>query len=87
MNPQPFPFEDFRRAKTTLRTALTEHAEPFTLLAGDTGSGKTALLRELRGELDRARYRVLYFAEARKLGAGSRSSANICACAPRCATR
>jgi len=69
MNPQPFPFEDFQRTKTTLRTALTEHAEPFALLTGDTGSGKTALLRELRQELDRARYRVLYFSEARKLGA------------------
>jgi type II secretory pathway predicted ATPase ExeA len=69
MNPQPFPFEDFRRAKQVLHAALTTHAEPFTLLTGDTGSGKTALLRELRAELDRARYRVLYFAEARKLGA------------------
>ena len=69
MNPNPFPFEDFRRAKQVLRTALIEHAEPFALLTGDTGSGKTALLRELRGELDRARYRVLYFSEARKLGA------------------
>ena len=69
MNPNPFPFEDFRRAKQALRAALIEHAEPFTLLTGDTGSGKTALLRELRGELDRARFRVLYFSEARKLGA------------------
>ena len=39
------------------------------MLSGETGSGKTALLRELRGELDRARHRVLYFSEARKLGA------------------
>ena len=69
MNPTPYPFEDFLRAKHALRTALLEHLEPFALLTGDTGSGKTALLRELRTELDRARHRVLYFSEARKLGA------------------
>jgi len=69
MNTTPYPFEDFLRAKGALRSALVEHPEPFALLSGDTGSGKTALLRELRGELDRARHRVLYFSEARKLGA------------------
>jgi len=69
MNRTPYPFEDFLRAKAALRTALIEQPEPFALLSGDTGSGKTALLRELRSELDRARHRVLYFSEARKLGA------------------
>ncbi len=69
MNSTIYPFEDFLRAKAVLRTALIEQPEPFALLTGDTGSGKTALLRELRTELDRARHRVLYFSEARKLGA------------------
>ena len=69
MNPTPYPFEDFLRAKAAFRTALIEHPEPFALLTGDTGSGKTALLRELRTEIDRARHRVVYFSEARKLGA------------------
>jgi len=69
MNPTPYPFEDFLRAKHALRHALIEHPEPFALLTGETGSGKTALLRELRSELDRARHRVLYFSQARKLGA------------------
>ncbi|MEJ2328141.1 MAG: AAA family ATPase, partial [Chromatiaceae bacterium] len=69
MNPTPFPFEDFRRAKQRLQRALLEHHEPFVLLTGETGTGKTALLRELRAEIDRTRYRVLYFAQARKLGA------------------
>ena len=69
MSSTPYPFDDFLRAKGALRTALLEHPEPFALLTGDTGSGKTALLRELRTELDRARHRVLYFSEARKLGA------------------
>jgi type II secretory pathway predicted ATPase ExeA len=69
MNPTPYPFADFLRAKQALRSALIEYPEPFALLTGDTGSGKTALLRELRVELDRARHRVVYFSEARKLGA------------------
>ena len=69
MNPIPYPFEDFLRAKQRLQRALLEHHEPFVLLTGETGTGKTALLRELRAELDRTRYRVVYFAQARKLGA------------------
>ena len=69
MNSTPYPFEDFLRAKQRLSRALFEHHEPFALLTGETGTGKSALLRELRAEIDRARYRVLYFAQARKLGA------------------
>lgn len=69
MNPAPYPFRDFVRARQALLSALLDHHEPFALLTGDTGTGKTALLRELRGQLDRARHRVLYFSEARKLGA------------------
>jgi type II secretory pathway predicted ATPase ExeA len=69
MNRSPFPFRDFVRVKQGLKTALSEHYECYALLIGDTGTGKTALLRELRAELDRARFRVLYFAQARKLGA------------------
>ena len=69
MNPTPYPFEDFLRAKQRLQRALFEHHEPFALLTGETGTGKTALLRELRAEIDRTRYRVVYFAQARKLGA------------------
>jgi len=65
----PFPFKDFQRAKDHLRLALCDHEETYLLLTGDTGCGKTALLRELRSELDRTRYRVLYFSEARRLGA------------------
>ncbi len=69
MNKTPYPFRDFLRAKHNLLGALVEHQEPFTLLTGETGTGKTALLRQLRTELDRTRHRVLYFSEARKLGA------------------
>lgn len=70
MNRSPYHFRDFVRAKDTLHQAIVELEEPYVLLTGDTGTGKTALLRDLRSELDRARYRVLYFPEARKLGAG-----------------
>jgi MSHA biogenesis protein MshM len=69
MNPTPYPFHDFVRAKAELRRALLEHHEPFVLLTGDTGTGKTALLRQLRADLDRAHYRLVYFAQASKLSA------------------
>jgi len=69
MKSRPFPYRDFTRAGEAVRVALTELDEPYVLLTGETGTGKTALLRELRSELDRARFRVIYFAEAKKLGA------------------
>lgn len=69
MNPSPYPFRDFLRAKQNLLGAMVQHDDPFVLLTGDTGAGKTALLRPMRIELDRACHRVLYFAQARKLGA------------------
>jgi type II secretory pathway predicted ATPase ExeA len=69
MNRSPYPFRDFVRAKDNLAQALVEHDETYALLTGDTGTGKTALLRELRSQIDRTRHRVIYFAEAKKLGA------------------
>lgn len=69
MNTSPFPFKDFLRAKQRLFSALVDHHESFSLITGDTGTGKTALLRQIRSELDRSRHRILYFAQARKLGA------------------
>jgi type II secretory pathway predicted ATPase ExeA len=69
MNRSPFPFADFVRARDHLTHALVELGETYAMLTGDTGTGKTALLRELRGQLDRTRHRVIYFSEAKKLGA------------------
>ncbi len=66
MNPSPFPFADFERARSILKTALGEDRETYALLTGETGTGKTALLRQLRAEFDRASCRVLYFSEARR---------------------
>ena len=68
MNRAPFPFADFVRARTNLVEALAETGETYAMLTGDTGTGKTALLRGLRGQLDRSRQRVVYFAEAKKTG-------------------
>jgi type II secretory pathway predicted ATPase ExeA len=67
MNRSPFPYRDFTRAKTNLQTAIVDMGEPWSLLVGDTGTGKTALLRELKQSLDRSRFRVLYFSDAKRL--------------------
>lgn len=69
MNRSPFPFRDFVRAKDNLVRALIDGGETYAMLTGETGTGKTALLRELRSQLDRGRHRVLYFSAANKLGA------------------
>lgn len=69
MNRTPFPFRDFIRAKTSLVEALVGGGETYAMLTGETGTGKTMLLRELRSQLDRGRHRVLYFSGAKKLGA------------------
>lgn len=69
MNKAPFPFRDYVRAKDNLIRALVDSSETYAMLTGDTGTGKTALLRELKGQLDRTHHRVLYFSAARKLGA------------------
>ena len=70
MNRSPFPFRDFVRAKDNLVHALVE--------TGETGTGKTALLRELRGHLVRTRHRVIYFSADKKRGARQvRSSSGL----------
>ena len=69
MNHIPFPYRDFTRVKDAVHTALCELDETYVLVTGETGTGKTALLRELRSTLDRARQRVQYFSGARRLGA------------------
>lgn len=63
---KPYPFEDYLEAKKRLSAAF-QAQEPYLLLTGGTGSGKTALLGELREGLDRCRYRIIYFHHAGKL--------------------
>jgi len=69
MNRTPFLYRDFVEAKDSLEQALTKDEETYVLLTGDTGTGKTALLSLVHKHLDRTRYRVVYFSDARKLGA------------------
>jgi type II secretory pathway predicted ATPase ExeA len=69
MNTEPFPFADYVRAQKHLEEALEHGDDTYLLLTGDTGTGKTALLRGLTQKLDRYRYRPIYFSHARQLGA------------------
>ena len=48
MNRTPFPYRDFTRVKTVVRNALCELEETYVLVTGETGTGKTALMSELR---------------------------------------
>jgi type II secretory pathway predicted ATPase ExeA len=64
----PYPYQDFVRAKEAIAHALVEEDDTYLLLTGEPGTGKTAILRQLREDLDRCRYRILYFAETRRLG-------------------
>ena len=69
MNSSPFLFRDFTRTKSALQEALCNEQETYLLLTGETGTGKTALLRQLRSEMDRSRYRVIYFSQSQRLNA------------------
>lgn len=69
MNPTPFPFRDFVRALENLALAVQESSDNYLLLTADSGCGKTALLRAIDAKLDRCRYRIAYFAQARLLRA------------------
>lgn len=69
MNQSPYPYRDYGRIKAALISALCELDETYVLVVGETGTGKTALMRELRGDLDRGRHRVLYFSGSQRLGA------------------
>ncbi len=55
----PFQYTDFKLALTSLQEAF--HQGPvYALLLGESGTGKTSLLRTLQAQLDPTRFRVLY---------------------------
>lgn len=65
----PFPFEDFRLSLEELGAALAERRR-YVLLTGESGCGKTTLLRELSRTLEEGRVRLFYFNLARLSPAG-----------------
>lgn len=71
MNALPFPYRDFVRVRDAVLAVLQQAQDPYILITGETGTGKTELLRELRASIDRTRSRVAYFPEAQRLGASA----------------
>ncbi len=56
---KPFLFEDFRFAHDSICAALSRH-ESYILLLGESGCGKTMLLRHLLGDLDTRLFQFIY---------------------------
>lgn len=47
------------------RLKYTAERQLFAVLTGDCGSGKTTMLRKLKGDLDETRYSLLYLADSK----------------------
>jgi type II secretory pathway predicted ATPase ExeA len=58
-SPTPFMYRDFQEAYNNLNAALLK-GEAYSLLLGESGTGKTTLLRTLHSRLDRRRFHILY---------------------------
>lgn len=69
MNDIPFAFKDFTRAVDVFERAINDGSDRYLLVTGDTGSGKSSLLADLRRRLDRSRFRIAYFSQTNRLGA------------------
>jgi len=61
---EPFPYIDFKSAMKTLTTTLAQKTG-YTLLLGESGTGKTTLLRTLSKQLDRSQFQLIYLCHGR----------------------
>ena len=62
--PDVCPYRDFQEALKRLKAAMTDR-QGYALLLGESGTGKTTLLRALAAALDRRNFQVLYLSSGR----------------------
>jgi type II secretory pathway predicted ATPase ExeA len=63
-NPAPFPYQDYARAKADLEAAA-KRGRFWGVVTGVSGTGKTSLVRELSGSIDRHQHQILYLSSPR----------------------
>lgn len=66
---RPFLYKDFSQAASAIGKALTAR-HSYMLLLGESGCGKTTLLRHLQQNLDKHAYSVLYLCHGRPSPSG-----------------
>jgi type II secretory pathway predicted ATPase ExeA len=59
---EPYPYRDFQVALKRLKAAMT-HNHGYALLLGESGTGKTALLRALAAAIDRRLFQPVYLSQ------------------------
>jgi general secretion pathway protein A len=67
--PAPFPYQDFQQSLDVLNVALLR-APVYALVLGESGSGKTALLRAVIAQLDRRHFHSLYLSQGQPSPSG-----------------
>lgn len=85
-NLAPFPYQDYLAAKNDLESALKRG--PFwAVIVGVSGTGKTSLVRDLSGSIDRRQHQILYLSSPRvSLLSIVRYFAQVLRVQPRCSS-